>query len=318
MAPASARSSAATVIPGLVTIDSVLGYQQAQALGTGIVLTSDGEILTNNHVVESATDISVHDLGNGRTYHGTVVGYDRTGDIAVVQLQGASGLATAALGDSATVAAGQQIAAIGNAGGTGSPTVAPGVVTAVNQSVTASDETGASAEQLAGLIQVNADVVAGDSGGALINSAGKVVGMNTAAARGFGLQLPFGGISIDDGSHQAFAIPINRALSVARQIESGQGSGVVHIGPTAFIGVRVAAVPGGAQVAGLFPDSPARRVGIPVGAVITAVDGRRVTSPAALTNLMDTHHPGDWLRVTWQAGPAQHTVTVVPTAGPVG
>lgn len=318
MAPAAAQTAAGTVIPGLVTINSILGYQQAESMGTGIVLTSNGEILTNNHVVENATKISVHDLGNGRTYRGSVVGYDRTHDVAVVQLQGASGLTTAPLGNSNTVAPGQPIAAVGNAGGAGRPAVVTGMVTGLDQSVTASDEAGVSTEQLAGLIQVNADVVAGDSGGALINSAGRVVGMNTAASEGFQLQLPFGGINIDDGQHQAFAIPIDQALSVARQIESGRAAGTVHVGPTAFIGVQVASGPGGPQIAGLVPGSPARRAGIPVGAVITSVNGHPVPTPTALTTVMDTHRPGDRLQITWQAGPAQHTTTVVPAAGPVG
>ena len=202
----STSQIASRVDPGLVDVKATLGYQQATSLGTGIVLTSNGEILTNNHVINGATAVSVTDIGNGKTYKATVVGYDESHDIAVLQLSGASGLTTATTGDSSTVGVGNSVVALGNAGGAGgTPSVAAGAVTALNQSITASDESSGSSEQLTGLIETNADIQAGDSGGPLVNSHGQVIGMDTAAST----QLParrgrrnggFGGFGSGSGS----------------------------------------------------------------------------------------------------------------------
>ncbi|MEV0068274.1 trypsin-like peptidase domain-containing protein [Amycolatopsis sp. NPDC050768] len=177
---------ATKVDPGLVDVNTELGYQSAAAAGTGIVLTSDGEILTNNHVVEGATSIKVTDIGDGKTYTASVLGYDRSHDIAVIKLNGASGLKTATLGNSSAVAVGDAVVGIGNAGGAGgTPAVAAGKVTALNQSITASDESASSSEQLTDLIQVDADIQSGDSGGPLVNANGQVIGVDTAASQGF-------------------------------------------------------------------------------------------------------------------------------------
>ena len=171
------------VSPGLVDVVSTLGDENGEAAGTGMVLTSTGEVLTNNHVIDGATSISVTDIGNGRTYKASVVGYDKTQDVAVLQLQDASGLTTVSLGNSATVSTGQSVVAIGNAEGKGGqPSVVTGSVTALNQSITASDEGSGSSEQLTGLIETNAPIEPGDSGGSLVNSAGQVIGMDTAAS----------------------------------------------------------------------------------------------------------------------------------------
>ena len=179
----STSQIAARVSPGLVDVVSTLGDQNGEAAGTGMVLTSTGEVLTNNHVINGATSISVTDIGNGKTYTATVVGYDKTKDIAVLQLQNASGLQTVNLGDSSTVTVGQNVVAIGNAEGKGgTPSVVTGSVTALNQSITAGDEGSSDSEQLSGLIQTNAPIQPGDSGGPLVNSAGQVVGIDTAAS----------------------------------------------------------------------------------------------------------------------------------------
>ncbi len=215
--PSDVNAIASKVDPGLVDINTTLGYQQEQAAGTGIVISSGGVILTNNHVIDGATTISVTDIGNGKTYTASVVGYDRTKDIAVLQLHNASGLTTANLADSSTASVGQQVVGVGNAGGTGgTPSAAGGTVTALNQSITASDEGDGTSEQLAGLIETNADIQPGDSGGALVNTSGQVLGVDTAASAGFSFQ------SNDQSSGtQGFAIPINTALSIARQIVAG-------------------------------------------------------------------------------------------------
>ena len=174
---------ASRVDPGLVDVTSTLGYQGATAMGTGIVLTSNGEILTNNHVVNGATSVSVRDIGNNKTYKATVVGYDESHDVAVLQLSGASGLTTASTGNSSTVKVGDNVVGLGNAGGAGgTPSVAAGTVTALNQSITASDEGSGSSEQLSGLLETNANIQPGDSGGPLVNSYGQIIGMDTAAS----------------------------------------------------------------------------------------------------------------------------------------
>jgi hypothetical protein len=135
-----ASSIASRVAPVLVDINLTLGYQSGEGAATGIVLTPSGLVLTNNHVIDGATAIRATDIGNGRTYSATVVGYDRSRDIALIQLNGASGLATAQLGDSAKVTVGQKVIAIGNAGGVGgTPSEARGAVVALRQQITASD-----------------------------------------------------------------------------------------------------------------------------------------------------------------------------------
>ena len=175
------------VDPGLVDIVSTLGDQNAEAAGTGMVVTSSGEVLTNNHVIDGATSIKATDIGNGRTYTAKVVGYDKSDDVAVIQLQGASGLTTVSFGDSSQVAVGQSVVALGNAGGKGgTPSVATGTVTALNQSITASDEGSGSSENLTGMIETNANIQPGDSGGPLVNSAGQVIAIDTAASGGSG------------------------------------------------------------------------------------------------------------------------------------
>jgi S1-C subfamily serine protease len=312
--PSSSAASAvaAKVDPGLVDINVTLSYQQESAAGTGQVLTSSGEVLTNNHVVDEATSISATDIGNGRTYSASVVGYDRTGDLAIIQLHGASGLSTVTIGDSSKVAVGQSIVAIGNAGGVGgTPSVAPGTVTTLNQSITASDDGGGNAEQLTGLIEVNANVQPGDSGGPLVTTAGDVVGIDTAAAQslsGFSAQ--------GDG----YAIPINTAIAIARQIEAGKSSSTVHVGATAFLGVEVESPENGgsgAQVVSVAAGSPASSTALAQGDVITSVGGQTVGTVTSLSTIIATHSPGDSVVVQWtDLEGNQQSATVKLASGP--
>src|SRR6476469_7410146 len=174
---------AAKVDPGLVDINTRLSHQNGSVAGTGIVLSASGEVLTNNHVISGGISIDVTDAGNGKTYPATVVGYDRSHDVAVLQLQNASGLQTASIGDSSSVAVGDAIAAIGNAGGRGgTPSIVAGTVSGLGHAITVSDDIAGSAEHLVGMIPVTADLQPGDSGGPLVNAAGQVVGIATAAA----------------------------------------------------------------------------------------------------------------------------------------
>jgi S1-C subfamily serine protease len=310
---------AAQTDPGLVDIYTTLGYQQARAAGTGMVLTSSGEVLTNNHVINGATSIRARDIGNGRTYQAKVVGYDHSHDIAVIQLQGASGLKTVTLGNSGSASPGQKVVALGNAlGKGGTPAVATGHIASLGASITASDEGAGTSEQLTGLIHHNAGIQPGDSGGPLVNTAGQVIGINTAASSGTHIQRQ---------QTQAFAIPINQAVSVARQIEGGASSATVHIGPTGLLGVEImsarsAAANGmqagaGAIVAGVVPGTPAGGAGLAQGDVIVSVNGQHVSSPEALQSALGQHHPGDSVTVGWSDPSGQtQSATVVLTTGP--
>jgi S1-C subfamily serine protease len=244
---------AAKVDPGLVDVVTTLGYQGGKAAGTGMVLTSTGEVLTNNHVINGATSIKATDVGNGRTYTAKVVGYDKSHDVAVLQLQNASGLQTVTL-SSAGPQAGQKVVALGNAlGKGGTPSVVSGRITGLGQSITASDEGAGDAEQLTGMIGHNAPIQPGDSGGPLVNTEGEVIGMNTAASDSSASGSPSQSGQAQTAT-QAFAIPITRASSIAGQIEAGTPSSTVHIGATAFLGVETS--PSGAgSFGGNFPGS---------------------------------------------------------------
>ena len=302
--------------PAVVDIVSRLGNQGAAAAGTGIVLTSDGTILTNNHVIDGATAIRVTDVGNGQTYSATVKGYDASKDIAVLKLKNASGLATAAIGDSSSVQFGDKVVAVGNAGGRGGlPSVATGKVTGLASSITAFNEGDGTSERLTGVLQTNANIQPGDSGGPLLDRSGEVIGINTAAGKS-------GPTTSAATTTQAFAVPINRAMSIAKQIESGTGSATLHIGPTAFLGVAVdnqhqSLGGNGAVIAGTVPDGAASKAGITAGDEIVSLGGQSIGSATDIRSALVTHHPGDKVKVTWMdASGQQHSVTVTLGSGP--
>ncbi|MET7277335.1 trypsin-like peptidase domain-containing protein [Kribbella sp. NPDC005582] len=398
---------ASKVSPGLVNVNTVLGLENARAAGTGIVLTSDGVILTNHHVIEGATSITVTDVGNGKTYVASVVGYDEDHDIAVLKLKDASGLQTAKIGNSDAVKVGDQVVGIGNAGGKGgTPTYAAGKITALNQAITATDQNGQDPENLKNLLQTDADIQAGQSGGPLANANGEVVGVDTAGnnggnggqgnpgqtsattgakptaqlaadgngfptnpygdqgnGQGFGGQgdgsqgygdqgngQGFGGQG--DGSQgygdqgnggqgyggqgnggqgnggqggnttgaQGYAIPINQAMDIANKIRSGQESADIHIGADPLLGVSILPNAGvqGAAIQDVIPQGKADDAGITAGDVITSFDGKPVTSPDTLSQLLDQHHPGDKVEVAWtdQQGKT-HKATIELITGPV-
>ena len=311
----SARSARA----GVVVIETNLGLEGARAAGTGMVLTSAGEVLTNNHVIEGATSIKVVIPGTGRSYQATVVGYDVGADTAVLQLRNGSGLATVAVGDSSRLTVGQLVRAVGNAGGAGSLSASIGQVTGLGQTITAGNGEGQT-ERLRDLIEIDAALRPGDSGGPLVTTAGRVVGMNTAASTGSGPNVfTISGVTTKDG----YAIPINHALGVAKQIRDGHASATVHIGPTAFLGIQTAASASsyggirGAVIAGVIAGSPAARAGLQQGDVITMSDGRSVGSPSALVKLLLQRHPGDRVTVTWSdAYGTRHSASMQLASGP--
>jgi S1-C subfamily serine protease len=313
---AFARGTATALGTGVFVIDTNLAYERGAAAGTGMVLTSSGEVLTNNHVISGATTITVVVPKTGHSYTARVVGYDRTADVAVLQLQGASNLKTVST-SSAKLHVGATVTALGNAGGTGSITSATGTVTGLGKSITATD--GSSSEQLVGLIETNAALQPGDSGGPLLNGQGQVVGMDSAASTGFGFQT----VSAADG----YAIPIAKALTIARAITSGQASATVHVGATAFLGVEVQSVnalgfgygapTSGALVAGVVSGGPADTAGLAAGDVITAINGHTVSSPSATSTLVLAQKPGAKLTVTYvDPSGGSHTASVKLGSGP--
>jgi S1-C subfamily serine protease len=299
----------------IVDIDTSLG-NGAAAAGTGIVLTSAGVVLTNEHVVAGEQSISVRLTSTGATYPATQIGGDSLHDIAVLQLQGVSGLATAPIGDSSTVQVGDSITAFGNAEGKGgAPAVATGTVTALGQSITASDDTGQGSENLTGMIQTNAPILPGDSGGPLVNGNGQVVGIDTAASgarRG-----------PDPGSVQAFAIPIDTALNYAHQILKNPSAP-----PAAgLLGVCVddsSSPPGalivsgaGSCATGVVSGTPAATTGLALGDVITALGGAPVVSRASLVVILQGDHAGQSVILVWlDPSGNEHQATVVLAAAP--
>jgi S1-C subfamily serine protease len=306
-----ASSITSKVDPGIVDINTDLGYSGGQAAGTGMVVTASGEVFTNNHVIDGATTITATDLGNGKTYTARVVGYDYGHDIAVLQLEGASGLKTVTLGDSSSLRVGEAVATIGNAGGTGgTPSAATGQISGLSQSITAGDELSGQSEHLSGLVELNGDLQPGDSGGPLVDSAGDVVGMDTAASSTF---------EFANASGSGFAIPIAEVERIAKEITSGSGGGTIHIGKTGFLGVNIesSSSTSGAVVEAVHSGTPASTTTLAAGDVITKLDGTTVTSPTDLTHLILKHHPGDSIQLTWLTpSGASHTATVTLASGP--
>jgi S1-C subfamily serine protease len=302
-APQDALAAVGQVGPTIVDVDVKLGYQSAIGAGTGIVI-GPSTVLTNNHVVAGATDLTVRSIGSGQTFGASVIGYDRSHDIAVLALAG-GGLQPANIGNSDTVRVGEPIVSLGNAGGAGgTPSALDGRVVAVNQTVSASDALTGSTETLNGLIQVDAAIRPGDSGGPTVNSANQVIGLNTAASENFRL-----------GRGEGFVIPINQAMAIAGQIQGGGGPSV-HIGPTAFLGLGVndAAGGAGAVVRQVIPTGPAAGAGFAPGDVITSINGQPVNSATALTAILDQHHPGENITV----GLESRTTNVTLADGPPG
>jgi S1-C subfamily serine protease len=321
------------VDPGLVDVDTTLKYNDETAEGTGMVLTSTGLVLTNNHVIDEGTSVTATLVETGKTYSATVVGYDATDDVALLQLQGASGLKTVNLANSNTAKVGEQVLALGNAEGKGGlPSTAPGQITGLNQTINAGDSSNSAiTETLHHMLETNAGIQEGDSGGPLVNASGQVLGMDTAANTSEGTSQ-FGGSSQTTG----FAIPIDNALTIAHEIADDKGSSTVHIGLAGFMGVGVdnisdasqclsqsgsnsgfsggsnytPPVSSGALVCNVYPGTPALNSGLTAGDVIVAVDGQTVSNESQLTNIMAGDHPGDTVNVTYyDTNGSKHTTS---------
>ena len=289
-------------LTGLVRIVSTMKYAGATAAGTGMVLTSNGEVVTNHHVVEGATSVKVKVMTTGKTYAATVVGRDAEDDVAVLQLTGASGLSTVTP-DTDGIAVGDDVTAVGDAGGTASYlSAAAGQVLAKNRSITTQSEGSATGERLTGLIEISSDVISGDSGGATYDADGQVVGMTTAASRG--------------GDIVGYAVPIAKVLRIVDDLDSGVAGSRYDYGSPAFLGVGLART--GTTVEGVYDGTPAAKAGIAAGDRITAIGSTRVSTSARLRKAVAAHSPGDAVRVTWtDARGDSHTRTVTLVAGPV-
>ena len=317
---------ASKVDRAVVDVTSIDATSGEEAAGTGMILTPNGEVLTNNHVIAGGTSISAQINGAGRTYQVRVLGTDTTQDVALVLLEGASGLPTVPIGNSAKLQVGDSVVAIGNALDLKGPlTVSQGIVSALDRSISASDAGTGATENLSGLIQTDAPINPGNSGGPLVDAAGEVIGMDTAAATGSSTQS-----ATDIG----FAIPIDEAISIAQQIQQGRGSSTVLIDDKGFIGVEVISIseaqsygsqlptPGtstGAYVAGVLDGTPAVQAGVKQGDVITAVNGSAVSSPTSLSTILTNDRPGQLISVTWVDPSGVHeTASLTLTSHPVG
>ena len=286
-----------------------------------MIITSSGEVLTNNHVIDGATTIRVEIVDTGESHTAKVLGYDVVDDVALLQIDNVSGLKTVSFADATNVAIGDTVVAIGNAGGRGgTPAATAGSVTALDQKVTAGDEGTGNSETLHGMIQMSAPIEPGDSGGPLVNTDGKVIGMNTAAAQSDDF---FG----QSGSTTAFAIPINKALDVVHQIEAGNDSDTVHIGDRGILGVDIGqstAWPRRADRSGAAIAAGAAELARPTppdssqGDVITSVDGKSVAErlrPHDADVPVPPRRQGRG-RLGRPVGPAPTTTSVQLIAGP--
>lgn len=274
------EDAAADAETGVVLVDTVL--PGGAGAGTGVVLSEDGLVLTNYHVVDGASEITTTLAATGETYSGEVVGYDQAADVALVRLDGVGGLDEVRLdddGDDDEV--GDPVTAIGNARGRGNLVTVDGTITAIDQQITTSPP---HVESLTGLLETDAAAVPGYSGGPMVDAEGEVVGVTTAAS--------------SDGAGESYAVPIDDALAIVEQIVAGDDTGTVHVGPPAYLGITVAD-DGGASVVGVVAGSPAADTGLETGDRITAVDGVPVGDVDALLAMLDEHEPGDSVDLTW-------------------
>lgn len=296
--------------PALVNITAGIRPYGLGAAGSGIVLTAEGEILTSHHVIKGADTVTVSDVGTGATYTATVAGYDSGADIALLDLTGADGLPVARIGSSAPLHLGDDVLAIGNAGGTGSPTAVGGPITNLDSAIVARNAADLSRKSLHGMIEVAAAVAAGQSGGALVDRYGAVVGVVTAASGDLQKALGKG--------PNGYAVPIDTAMNVVRQIRSGTPTDTVHIGPTATLGILTSdAQPTGARIDVAIYGLPAYAAGLADGEIITALDDRPIATSQMLKAALNAHKPDDVVRLEiGDATGGRRTVSVTLTVGP--
>lgn len=294
----------------LITTETVTGT----GAGTGMVLTASGQVLTNYHVVEGSTAIEVEVVDTGGTYAATVVGHDASRDVALLQLEDASGLATITPDDDALVV-GDALTAVGNASGGGELVAAAGTVTALEQQVTVGDGSGGS-ETLTGVIQTSAAAVPGDSGGPMFDAEGEVAGMTTAGSQTV-TRGPRGTREPQAVTTVSFAVPIDDALAVVAAVRAASETDTVRIGPRAYLGIMLAGE-SGLQVGSVVADGPAASAGLTADATITSLGGTPVASHDELAAVLGTLEPGQEVTLAWtDATGAAHAATVGLGASPV-
>jgi S1-C subfamily serine protease len=310
-------SAAATVSPAVVTITSVTNYDPRTGtvpqvgVGSGVIFDTAGWILTNCHVVKGGSSLEVA-LQDGRTFGGQVYGIDTLTDLAIVKIE-ATGLSAAPIGDSGSLQPGQQVIAVGSPLGTYTNTVTSGIVSALGRSIAVGSPVEGCNDDLHNLIQTDAAINQGNSGGALADAAARIVGINTAVAT--------------QAEGIGFAIPINIAKPIMAQAIAGQAlarpyMGVRYVALDAQeaaarslsidFGALLTASPDGAQPA-VTPGGPAAQAGLLEGDVITAIDGVRIDSHAPLEDLLSQHRPGD--DVTLEVVRAGRTISLTLTLG---
>jgi putative serine protease PepD len=319
------ESAAAAIRPSVVTVE-VTGTQASgrsfdggqgstvSDTGSGVVLRSDGFVLTNNHVVAAAeSGGSVHlTLANGRTVPATIVGHDATDDLAVLKATGVSGLTPAVFAPSAKLQVGQSVLAVGAPLGLAN-TVTQGIVSTLHRPV-ATGEPGASAQSVIDAVQTDAAINPGNSGGALVDLAGRVVGINSAIASTGGASG--GGQSGNIGV--GFAIPSDDAARVADQlIATGHAThSQIGIGAGNAVSTTDGAPGLGAAVREVSAGGPAARAGLQAGDVVTKLDDRVVTEANGLIVAVRSHEPGSTVTVTYLRGGATRTANVTLASAP--
>lgn len=305
------------VLPSIVSIDSIGGGSEDQ--GTGMILSSDGLVLTNNHVIANAASaggtitVTQSTTANAtpKPLATTLVGRDPSNDVALLRITNAKNLSAITMADSDKVEVGDAAVAIGNALGlaAGTPTVTSGIISAMGRTVTAASEDGTGTETLNNLIQTDAAINPGNSGGPLLDSAGHVMGMNTAVA------------GSDSGQAQniGFAIPSNRLMALLPELEKG---GTINPASGGYMGVEITTLTdalrsqynltpaAGALILSVSAGSPADNAGLSQGDVITAINGQKITSADQVITVTKSHKPGDKLKVTVQQGTTSSTKTV--------
>jgi S1-C subfamily serine protease len=290
-------------LTGLVRISSTLKYEGGRAAGTGMILTSTGEVVTNHHVVQGSTKLEVTVMSTGRTYQASVVGTDAKDDVAVLQLQNASGLQTVTT-DTDPVAVGDAVTAVGDADGDASTlSAAPGKILATGQHITTQAEDGRAGEKLRGMIKISSDVIAGDSGGATYDAQGEVLGMTTAASTG-------------SSDIIGYAIPIAKVVRIADALQSGTQNARYEYGSPAFLGLGLTGT--GTRVGAVYAGTPAARAGVSAGDTITRVGTTRVHNATQLRDAVTSYSPGDTVRIAWTDGNGtSHIASVTLIAGPI-
>ena len=298
------RAANSKELTGLVRISTTNAYDGSGAAGTGMVLTSAGEVVTNHHVVEGATAVTATVMSTGRTYTARVVGTDARADVAVLQLEDASGLDTVSTA-TAPAGVGDAVTAVGDAGGSSTAfTASPGTVSALNRAINTQAEGDVPAEHLTGLMELTSDVAAGDSGGPTYDSSGQVVGMTTAASEG--------GRSID-----GFAVPIARVLTIADDLAAGTtGADYTYTRPP-FLGIALADGRG-TVVQQVYDGTPAATAGMAAGDRITRVGRASVSTLTGLRRAIAAYQPGQSVPITWRSsGSMTRTATVALASGPI-